>query len=44
MIFVFLTCREKAHDNKEFSCEISKPCRESRITNPLNGTLHWEMN
>ena len=32
MIFVFLSCREKAIDNKEFSCENSKPCRESRIT------------
>ena len=20
-IFIFLSCREKAHDNKEFSCE-----------------------
>ena len=31
MIFIFLSC-EKAHDNKEFSPEISKPCCESRIT------------
>ena len=29
--FIFLSCREKAHDNKEFSCENSKPCLESRI-------------
>ena len=27
----FLCCCEKAHDNKESSCENSKPCRESRI-------------
>ena len=25
MIFIFLFCREKAHDNKEFSRENSKP-------------------
>ena len=25
MIFIFLSCREKAHDNKEFSPENSKP-------------------
>ena len=31
MILIFLCCPEKAHDNKEFSREISKPCRESRI-------------
>ena len=24
MIFIFLSCLEKAHDNKEFSCENSK--------------------
>ena len=28
----FLSCHEKAHDNKEFSHENLKPCRESRIT------------
>ena len=32
MIFVFLSCREKANDNKEFSRENSKPCCESQIT------------
>ena len=32
MIFIFLSCREKTHDNKEFSREISKPHRESQIT------------
>ena len=32
MIFISLTCREKAHDNKEFSRENLKPRRESRIT------------
>ena len=32
MIFIFLSCREKAHDNKEFCRENSKPRRESRIT------------
>ena len=32
MIFIFLSCREKAHDNKDFHREISKPRRESRIT------------
>ena len=31
MIFIFLSYREKAHDNKEFSRENSKPHRESRI-------------
>ena len=31
-IFIFLSCREKALDNKEFSRENSKPLRESRIT------------
>ena len=31
MIFIFLSCREKAHYNKEFSREKSKPRRESRI-------------
>ena len=34
MIFIFLSCREKAHDNKEFSRENSKPRRKSRITTP----------
>ena len=32
MIFIFLSCPEKAHDNKEFSCENSKPCCESQMT------------
>ena len=32
LIFIILSCREKAHDNKEFRCEKSKPRRESRIT------------
>ena len=32
MIFIFLSYREKAHDNKEFSRENSKPGRESQIT------------
>ena len=32
MIFIFLSCREKAYDNKEFSREISKPQRELQIT------------
>ena len=27
MIFIFLSCLEKAHDNKEFSREYSKPRR-----------------
>ena len=30
--FIFLSCGEKAHDNKEFSRENSKLRRESRIT------------
>ena len=25
MVFIFLSCHEKAHDKKEFSCENSKP-------------------
>ena len=29
MIFSFLYSREKAHDNKEFNHENSKPCCES---------------
>ena len=32
MILIFLSCHEKAHDNKEISHENSKPCRESQIT------------
>ena len=28
-IFIFFICREKAHGNKEFSREISKPLRKS---------------
>ena len=31
-IFILLSCRGKAHDNKEFNGENSKPRRESRIT------------
>ena len=30
--FIFLFCRKKAHDNKDFSRENSAPGRESRIT------------
>ena len=32
LIFIFLSCREKASDNKEFRRENSKPSHESRIT------------
>ena len=32
MAFIFLSFREKTHDNKEFSREILKPHCESRIT------------
>ena len=32
MIFIFLSCREKAREDKEFNREISKPRRESQIT------------
>ena len=32
LIFIFLPCREKVHDNSEFFRENLKPCRESRIT------------
>ena len=35
MIFIFLSCRENARDNKEFCRENSQPRRESRIK-----TLH----
>ena len=28
---IFLSCRERVHDNKEFSHENSKPCCESQI-------------
>ena len=34
MIFIFLSCREKAHDNNKSSRENSKPRRESR-TRPV---------
>ena len=30
--FIFLSCREKAHDKNEFRREISKPGCESQIT------------
>ena len=29
MIFIFLSCHEKVHDNKEFSHEKSRPRHES---------------
>ena len=32
MIFVLLSCCEKAHDNKEFSCKISKPGESQVMT------------
>ena len=32
LIFIFLSCREKAHDNEVFSHENLKPHRKSRIT------------
>ena len=32
MIFTFLSCHEKAHDNKEFSGKVLKPRCESQIT------------
>ena len=43
MIFIFLSFREKAHDNKEFSHENSKPRRESRPvkSNPGNTELNF---
>ena len=31
LIFVFLSCSEKAHDKKEISCGNSKFCGESRF-------------
>ena len=31
LIFIFFPFREKAHDNKESSCENSKSRRESQI-------------
>ena len=31
MIFIFISCCEKAHGNKEFSCENLKPCHESQM-------------
>ena len=34
MIFIFLSTREKAQDNKEFSCENSKPRDESQNRTP----------
>ena len=35
MIFIFLSCCEKANDNKEFSRENAKPRRELRISRTL---------
>ena len=35
MAFIVLSCRGKAHDNKKFSHENSKPYRESRIITRL---------
>ena len=35
IIFIFLSCYEKANDNKEFSRENAKPRRESRISRTL---------
>ena len=32
LVLIFLSCHEKALVNKEFSGEISKPCRKSQIT------------
>ena len=29
LIFMFLSCHKKAHDNKEFSQENSKPCESN---------------
>ena len=47
LIFTFLSCREKAHDNKDFSCENSTPHRESRITTryvePCSITFSWDL-
>ena len=34
-VFIFLSCHEKAYDNKEYSREIWKPDRDSEIT------IHW---
>ena len=39
MIFIFLFCCEKAHDNKEFSRKNSKPCHESKNRDQLSRTL-----
>ena len=39
MIFIFLFCCEKAHDNKEFSRKNSKPCHESKNRDLLSRTL-----
>ena len=33
--FYHFTCREKAHDNKEFNDKSSKPCCKSQITTHL---------
>ena len=41
MIFIFLSSREKAHDNKEFSCENLTPCHESRIMTPHVMRQQW---
>ena len=41
MIFIFLSCREKAHDNKEFSPEISKSCLNQESRPVKSNTEFW---
>ena len=39
--FIFLSCREKAHDNNKSSRENSKPCLKSRISRDLSVVLKF---
>ena len=42
VIFISLSCHEKAHDNKEFSCENSKPVVNHKSQAiKLNPALHF---
>ena len=42
MIFIFLSCRKKAHDNKEFGREVSKLRCESRAVKKNPGVNKWQ--
>ena len=39
LIFVFLSYHEKAHDNKEFSQENSKPCLNHKLQTVMSNSV-----